>query len=64
VTSCQRICLLLILIVTCALPASANNPPQPDGVFSILLIFPVILIGMRLADARPDPKSKRRPVLT
>jgi hypothetical protein len=64
VTSCQRICWLLVFIVTCVLPASANNPPQPDGVFSVLLIFPVILIGMRLADARPDPKSKRRPVLT
>jgi hypothetical protein len=59
----QKIRLLLILIVTCALPASANNPPQPDGVLSLLLIFPVVLIGMRLADARPDPNAKRRPLL-
>jgi len=32
----QKIRLLLILVVTCALPASANNPPQPDGVLSLL----------------------------
>ncbi len=60
----QRIRLLLILIATCAVPASANNPPQPDGIFSVLLIFPVVLIGMRLADARPEPNAKRRPFLT
>ncbi|HYW67412.1 MAG TPA: hypothetical protein VFB10_11960 [Candidatus Dormibacteraeota bacterium] len=60
----QKIRLLLILIATCALPAAANNPPQPDGIFSVLLIFPVVLIGMRLADARPEPKAKRRPLLT
>lgn len=59
----QKIRLLLVVLVTCVLPASANNPPQPDGMFSLLLIFPVVLIGMRLADARPDPNTKRRPLL-
>lgn len=59
----QKIRLLLVLVVTCALPASANNPPQLDGIFSLLLIFPVVLIGMRLASARPGPNAKRRPVL-
>jgi hypothetical protein len=60
VTSGQRICLLLVLIVTCVLPAFANNPPQPDGVFSVLLIFPAVLIGMRLAAVLPDPKTTTR----
>ena len=59
----QKLRLLLILVATCALPASANNPPQLDGIFSLLLIFPVVLIGMRLANARPGPNAKRRPVL-
>jgi hypothetical protein len=34
-----------------ALPAWANNPPQPDGLFSIILIFPVVILGFRLAGA-------------
>jgi len=59
----ERIGLLLLLVTTFALPASANNPPQPDGIFSVLLIFPIVLIGMRLANARPDPNEKRRPIL-
>jgi hypothetical protein len=64
VTSFQKISFVFLLILSCALPASANNPPQPDGIFSILLIFPVILIGMRLAGVRADPKSKMRLVVT
>ncbi len=60
----QKIRLLLVFLATCVVPASANNPPQPDGMLSLLLIFPVVLIGMRLADARPDPHTKWRPVLT
>jgi hypothetical protein len=63
VTSCQRICLLVVFIATCVLPAFANNPPQPDGVFSVLLIFPVVLIGMRLAAALPDTKTTKRRLL-
>jgi len=59
----ERAGLLLLLVIAFALPAAANNPPQPDGVFSVLLIFPIVLIGMRLANARPDPNAKRRPVL-
>lgn len=33
------------------LPAWANNAPQPDGLFSIILIFPAAIIGFRLAGA-------------
>lgn len=62
-TSRQKIGLLLVLIVTCVLPASANNPPQPDGVFSVLLLFPAVLIGMRLAAVLPDPKTTKRRLL-
>ncbi len=59
-TSCQKICLLVVLIATCVLRASANNPPQPDGVFSVLLIFTAVLIGMRLAALLPDPKTTKK----
>jgi hypothetical protein len=59
----QKIRFLLVFLATCVVPASANNPPQPDGMLSLLLIFPVVLIGMRLADARPEPHTKWRPVL-
>ncbi len=62
-TPCQRIRLLLVFAATWVLPASANNPPQPDGVFSVLLIFLVVLIGMRLAAAIPHPKTTKRRLL-
>ncbi len=59
----HRILLLLVFLVTCVVPASANNAPQPDGMFSLLLIFPLVLIGMLIADAKPDLETKRRPIL-
>jgi len=34
-----------------ALPAWANNPPQPDGLFSLILIFPIVVFGFRFAEA-------------
>ena len=27
------------------LPAFANNPPAPDGMLSILLLFPMAILG-------------------
>jgi hypothetical protein len=55
--------LLLVLTATCTLPAYANNPPQPDGVFSVLLIFPIVLVGMRLAGAIPGQETAKRRLL-
>ena len=41
---------LVVCVVGCGtLPAWANNPPQPDGLFSVLLIFPLAILGFKLA---------------
>jgi len=45
----HRLRLLLVLFFCCVATAYANNPPQPDGLFSILLIFPAVILGRRLA---------------
>jgi hypothetical protein len=63
VTVCQKIRWLLVLTATCVLPAYANNPPQPDGVLSVLLIFPIVLLGMRLTVATLGPKTAKRRLL-
>lgn len=54
----QKFRLLVLLLLCCASPAYANNPPQPDGFFSILLIFPVVILGRRLAGAVLPQKSR------
>lgn len=46
-----------------ALPAWANNPPQPDGVFSLILIFPVVILGYRLAGAARTERDRKWRVL-
>ena len=51
-----RIRFLLIVLLTFATPAYANNPPQPDGLFSVLLVFPIAMIALRLAQV---PREKR-----
>jgi hypothetical protein len=48
-TTWKKRCWVLFFIATGVLPAYANNPPQPDGLFSILLIFPIVIVGLRLA---------------
>jgi len=53
----HRFRMLLFLLLVFALPAYANNPPQPDGLFSVLLIFPIAIFGARLAGVAPVPKS-------
>lgn len=53
----DRLRLLLVLVFCCAATAYANNPPQPDGLFSILLIFPVVILGRRLAAVAPVQKT-------
>lgn len=53
----QKFGWLLMLLVIGELPAFANNPPQPDGLFSILLIFPLIILGSRFARVTPIKRS-------
>jgi hypothetical protein len=43
--------LIFWILTLSARPAWANNPPQPDGLFSLILIFPVVILGFRLAGA-------------
>ncbi len=47
-----------------ALPAYANNPPQPDGMLSILLIFPVAMLAYRFAGAKLTEKEQGRRFLS
>lgn len=49
-TTRQKILWLLGLTFSAVLPAYGNNPPHPDGLFSILLILPVTIVGFRLAE--------------
>lgn len=52
-----------MLLLCFAAPAYANNPPQPDGLFSILLIFPAVILGRRLAGTTPGQKSLAKKIL-
>lgn len=56
-TILQRLRLLTICLLTLAVPACANNPPQPDGLPSVLLVFPVAIIAARLARVPPVKRS-------
>jgi hypothetical protein len=49
----QKLGWLLLLLLIAELPAFANNPPQPDGLFSILLILPMAILAGRLAEVAP-----------
>lgn len=41
------------------MPAYANNPPQPDGMLTLILIFPVAILGYRLAGAQATAKQRK-----
>jgi len=56
-TLSQQLRLLLIVILAFAVPAYANNPPQPDGLFSMLLILPLAIVAIRLAKVPLERKS-------
>jgi len=53
----ERFFLFFLVFAAFSLPAYANNPPQPDGLFSVLLIFPVAILGARLAGVVRQPKK-------
>lgn len=55
---------LLWLLFAGAVPAYANNPPQPDGLYTLILIFPVAILGYRLAGARATEKERKWRVRT
>ncbi len=59
----QRIRLLVIGLLTLAVPAYANNPPQPDGLFSVLLIFPIAILGARFAGVASRQTSIARRIV-
>ncbi len=40
---------LTLLLLAVALPAWANNPPRPDGVLYLLMVFPVALVARYFA---------------
>ena len=42
---------LALLLLALALPAWANNPPRPDGVLYLILVFPLAAMGRYLAGA-------------
>jgi len=50
---------LLWCLLAAALPAYANNPPAPDGMFGLLLIFPLVIVGWRLAGVTPTEKERK-----
>lgn len=54
---------VLWFVLAGALPAFANNPPQPDGMLSILLIFPVAMLAYRFAGAKLTEKEQKRLLL-
>lgn len=56
-----RICLLLSCLLGSSVPAYANNPPAPDGMLSVVMIFPAAILGFRWARAKlPEQSRKRR----
>lgn len=50
-------------VVASAIPALANNPPAPDGMLSIILLFPVAIFGFRLAGAQLTEKERKWKIL-
>lgn len=55
----RRVLGVLWMVLAGALPAYANNPPAPDGVFSVLLIFPVVILGFKFAGAKLTDKEMK-----
>jgi hypothetical protein len=47
------------LVLAGELPAYANNPPAADGALSVLLIFPVVILGFKFAGAKLTDKEMK-----
>jgi hypothetical protein len=52
-------CWLLWFLLAGALPAYANNPPAPDGMFGLILIFPVVIAAWRFAGVQANAKERK-----
>ena len=52
-------CWLLWFLLAGALPAYANSGPAPDGMFGLILIFPVVLAAWRLAGVQTTAKERK-----
>jgi len=63
-TSSERILACLLVVLGFAIPAHANNPPEPDGLFSVLLIFPVVILGCRFAGLALKKKGLATRIIT
>lgn len=53
------ILLVVAALLTLPLPAYANNPPQTDGMLGLVLIFPLAILGRRLAGVELTEKQKQ-----
>lgn len=58
-----RLSLTFWLVLAGCMPAYANNPPAPDGMLSVVMIFPVAILGLRFAGARLPAVSRKWRIL-
>ncbi|HUQ50299.1 MAG TPA: hypothetical protein VM056_06260 [Terriglobales bacterium] len=58
-TTWQRVQLVFWLVIAVTLPASANNPPQPDGILSLLLIFPLVIASFHFSGTSLTEKQRK-----
>ncbi len=58
-----RLSLTFWLVLCGCIPAYANNPPAPDGMLSLVMIFPVAILGLRFAGARLPAQSRKWRIL-
>lgn len=49
---------LLVAVLIVAVPAHANNPPGLDGLLSVLLLIPLVIVGWRLAHVPAEKISR------
>ncbi len=53
----RRIAYFTTVLIGFAVPVAANNPPRPDGVLYLILVFPLLAIAGHLAEASPVQRS-------
>jgi hypothetical protein len=51
------------LVLSGALPAYANNPPAPDGMLGLIMIFPLAILAFRFAGAKLTEKQRKWRIL-
>jgi hypothetical protein len=53
----RRVAAFCAVIAGVALPAYANNPPRPDGVLYLILVFPLLAVAAHLAGVEPASRG-------